>query len=85
VAYARKARSVTMADAHVVGYSSTSLGSKATELVLAKDAIQPGDRVRTLLEKNIIYLYSAHTSALDTLPSSFSADFTFSRSRTKLR
>ena len=45
VAYARKARSVTMADAHVVSYSSNSLGAKANELVLAKDAILPGDRV----------------------------------------
>jgi len=34
-----------MADAHVVSYSSNSLGAKANELVLAKDAISPGDRV----------------------------------------
>jgi len=42
--YARKQRSVVMAESFIATYSSRTVG-KARELLIAKDHIQPGDRV----------------------------------------
>ena len=45
VAYARKERSVTTAGTYVASYTSRSLGARASELVLSKASLEPGDRV----------------------------------------